>query len=319
MSLKIKIACLTPISYEWLHLHNDKIELTTQINEAQYIIYESNGDPEHVINNIKTNFPNNKLGKLVFILSGDKYTHIDNNCIWFTNAVKPSGLCSKQTQIFVSNPAIFKFYTQRNYISNYISNKIYETPEHRLYNIYFKGTIWDGMRTDMYKFFNDMPVCKIIQNNNYWAWRLHNTNTPTQQELENTSFETYNDMLNSKLCLCPKGNGNSSMRIIEAIVCGSIPVLINDFSCPFNTTWSEIALCFDTSINSWEYIDMCCKNLLNNNEQMIKMQQKGYEYFKNYIYCDSTLHGFKIYNDLNTVCFGFSKLIVNKLLETYNK
>ena len=31
------------------------------------------------------------------------------------------------------------------------------------------------------------------------------------------------------------------------------------------------------------------------------------------------LHGFKIYNDLNTVCFGFSKLIVNKLLETYNK
>ena len=125
MSLKIKIACLTPISYEWLHLHNDKIELTTQINEAQYIIYESNGDPEHVINNIKTNFPNNKLGKLVFILSGDKYTHVDNNYIWFTNAVKPSGLCSKQTQIFVSNPAIFKFYTQRNDISNNISNKIY--------------------------------------------------------------------------------------------------------------------------------------------------------------------------------------------------
>ena len=48
---------------------------------------------------------------------------------------------------------------------------------------------------------------------------------------------------------------------------------------------------------------------------MQKLQEKGLEYFKSTIYGDSLLPKFKMYNDLNTVCFGFSNKIINKLFD----
>lgn len=308
---KIKIGFLTPISSEWFYLHSDKIEIAKTIDEANYIIFESNGDPIALIMKIKNEYPKNKL---VFILSGDDSSIIDNDCIWFTNAVKSSGLTLKQTQIFVTNPAIFKFYESRKeQIEEQIMNNEINK---RNIGIYFKGTIWNGMRTDMYNYFKDKTQCKIIENNKYWNWRL--CFKPTQQQLEETAFESYNDILNSKLCLCPKGNGNSSMRIIEALACNSIPILINDFTSPFGNSWEEYGLSFDTNIHSWEYIYDKCIELLNNNAKMIMLQKKGFEYFKNFIYSDAKLlecksSKLKMYNDLNTVCFGFSNLILEKL------
>ena len=104
---KIKVGLLSPISNEWFNLHLNVLEIANNVSEVDYIIYESNGDPVHIIEKIKSSFPKNKL---VFILSGDQSNHIDDECIWFSNAVKPSGLAKNQTQIFVTNPAIFKFY-----------------------------------------------------------------------------------------------------------------------------------------------------------------------------------------------------------------
>jgi hypothetical protein len=308
-SVKIKIGFLTPISGEWFNMYSDKIEMAKNVEEAKYIIYESNGDPVIIINNIKNNYPKHKL---VFILSGDQNSHIDNECIWFTNAVKPSGLMAKQTQIFVTNPAIFKFYEnhKQQLDKDVYSNGIVK----RNIDIYFKGTIWTGMRTNMYNYFKDKSGCKIIENNKYWDWRLHPFNKPTQQQLENTAYESYDDILDSKLCLCPKGNGNSSMRIIEALACGSIPILINDFTSPFGIYWKEFGLVFDTNKQTWENIYIECKNLLADESRMLEIQKKAYEYFKNVIYGDTRQPGFRMYNDLNTVCFGFSKLIVDKLL-----
>jgi hypothetical protein len=311
---KLKLGFLSPISSEWFRLYSDKVEMAINEEEAQYIIYESNGDPINIIMKIKEKYPNNKL---VFILSGDQNVHIDNECIWFTNAIKPSGLCLKQTQIFVSNPAIFKFYEEHKSFINFESGG--NCTKAREYNIYFKGTIWKGMRTDMYNYFKDnnkhKEGCNIIENNKYWDWRLNAFDIPTQNQLENTAYDSYNDILNSKLCLCPKGNGNSSMRIIEALACGSIPILINDFSLPFGISWSEFGLSFDTSKHTWEYIYSKCNELLNDNDKMQKLQGKGLEYFKSTIYGDSLLPKFKMYNDLNTVCFGFSNKIINKLFD----
>lgn len=316
---KIKVGLLNPISNEWFNLHSDILEISQNVSEVDYIIYESNGDPVNIIEKIKETFPKNKL---VFILSGDQSNHIDNNCIWFTNAVKSSGLAKKQTQIFVTNPAIFKFYDMFKKVdtkNNDISIRA------RYTDIYFKGTIWDGMRTDMYNAFESKPNCKIIKNNNYWKWRCESLIKPTQTDLENTANDSYYDITNSKLCLCPKGNGNSSMRIIEALACGSIPVLINDFSQPFGVSWSsdadanEIALVFDTKIHSWDYIYNECVKLINDINRYEKMKINGIKYFENVIYCDSTLNGFKMYNDIDTVCFGFSKMIIDKLYNFYHK
>jgi hypothetical protein len=174
------------------------------------------------------------------------------------------------------------------------------------------------MREEMYNYFNKVESdnkmsCLIEKNNNYWDWRLRNIKFPTQLDIENEAYKSYEVMEEALLCLCPKGNGNSSMRIIEALGCGAIPILINDFSAPFGISWSEIGLVFDTNKHSWEYIYNECYKLIRDNDRLEDMQKKGFEYFKNVIYGDARIPEFKIYNDLNTVCFGFSKLIIDKL------
>jgi len=325
---KIKVGLLNHISNEWFNLHSDILEISQNVADVDYIIYESNGDPVQIIEKIKYTFPKEKL---VFILSGDQSIHIDNECIWFTNAVHKSGLAKKQTQIFVTNPAIFKFYEmfkmKNNTISNDISTRIRKT------NIYFKGTIWNGMREKMFDAFVNRPNCLIKKNNDYWKWRCESLIKPTQSDLEDTAYDSYYSIISSKLCLCPKGNGNSSMRIVEALACGSIPILINDFSAPLGRAWggsdsngsngsndfNEIALVFDTNKHSWDYIYDECMKLIDDTSRYELMKINGIKYFENIIYSDSKLNRFKMYSDIDTVCFGFSKIIVDKLCNIYHK
>jgi hypothetical protein len=307
-SRKLKLGFLNKISAEWVHLHKDKIEQVSNVNEADFIIYESNGDPIPTIMNILLAFPKKKL---VFILSGDQSFQIDNECIWFSNAVKLCGLATKQTQIFVTNPAIFKYYEKIDRGMTQIRK--------RYIDIYFKGTIWTGMREAMYDYFtkshNPKLSCFIEKNNNYWGWRLNYPNKPSHSEIELEAYKSYESMGNALLCLCPKGNGNSSMRIVEALACGSIPVLIDDFTAPFGRSWEElgVALAFNTNIHSWDYIYAECYKLINDKERIEKMQKKGHDYFNNVIYGDSNLPEFKMYSNLDTVAFGFSGLIIDKL------
>ena len=111
---KLKLGFLNNISAEWVYLHNDKIIQVSRVDEADYIIYESNGDPISKIMKILSTYPHHKL---VFILSGDMSSHINDTCIWFTNAVKQNGLAKQQTQIFVTNPAIFKYYEKQKQLN----------------------------------------------------------------------------------------------------------------------------------------------------------------------------------------------------------
>lgn len=312
---KLKIGILNPISGEWFNLHKDKIELVQDINNTDFIIYESNGDPINIIEKVKRSFPSEKL---VFILSGDQNNHIEEGYIWFTNAVKPDGLLKNQVQIYVTNPAIFKFYDR-------IKQGKEITFGVRGLDIYFKGTIWEGMRTDMFNAFNNKQNTEIVNNSNYWPWRF-SIAKPTQEQLEETAYDSYRGILNAKLTLCPKGNGNSSMRIVEALACGSVPILINDFSAPFGLKWggnmnsdNDCALVFDTRKDSWTYIYNECMALIRDEARYNKMVKRGKEIFEKYIYKDSQLDGFKMYKDINTVCFGFSSIIVDSLIKMHKK
>ena len=62
---KLKIVFISPISSECNYLHKNKIEIVKNPNDADYIIFEANSDPIHIIQNIKYSFPKNKL---VFIM-----------------------------------------------------------------------------------------------------------------------------------------------------------------------------------------------------------------------------------------------------------
>ena len=309
---KLRLGFLNSISSEWVHLHKDKIEQVSRVDDADYIIYESNGDPIPTIMKILNTFPRKKL---VFILSGDQAFHIDDECIWFSNAVKSSGLTRYQTQIFVTNPAIFKYYEK-------IGRGITQIRKRHL-DIYFKGTIWSGMREAMYNYFSKSHTpemsCLIEKNNEYWGWRLNNYIKPTHADIEAEAYKSYEIMENALLCLCPKGNGNSSMRIIEALACGAIPVLIDDFSAPFGISWEDagVALAFDTRIHTLEHIYNECYKLIHDRDRMEKIQKKGHEYFREVIYGDANLPGFKMYGNLDTVAFGFSGLIIKRLQEMF--
>jgi hypothetical protein len=307
-SRKLKLGFLNSISAEWVYLYKDSIEQVSRVDDADYIIYESNGDPVPVIMNILATFPRKKL---VFILSGDQSAHINDECIWFSNAVKPSGLAARQTQIFVSNPAIFKYYEK--------IGRGFTQIRKRYIDIYFKGTIWNGMREAMYDYFSKSRTpemsCLIEKNNDYWGWRLNNKNKPTQEDIEKTAYKSYETMEDALLCLCPKGNGNSSMRIVEALACGSIPVLIDDFSAPFDVLWEDagVALTFDTHIHTWNHIYTECYKLIQDTEKLKTMQKKGNDYFREVVYGDSNSLGFKMYGNLDTVAFGFSGMILERL------
>lgn len=322
-SNKLKVGFLSPISKEWYYLHRDKLEMFSKVNDADYLIYESNGDPVNVIMKLKMTYPREKL---VFILSGDQAGHIDDVSIWFTNAVQTRGLAKKQTQIYVTNPAIFKYWVMNRenieksvFSGSGASGGIGDTDgDIRKWDISFKGTIWPGMRTDMYNYFNGKPGCLVEVNNGYWNWRCNSMIKPGQDDIEKTAFESYDLIRASKLCLCPKGNGNSSMRILEALVCGAIPVLINDFSAPFGVKWEEVGLVFDTTKHTWDDIYMGCIMLIGDKEKYEMMRRKGYDFFKNVIYSDGKIYNSKMYNDINTVCYGFSNKIVDKLIE-YHK
>ena len=317
----LRLGFLNPISTEWAASYQDRIMLESRVEAADFIIYESNGDPIHMIMKIREAFP---LKKLVFILSGDQSFQIDDECIWFTNAVRSSGLARHQTQIFVTNPAIFKYYARVGHGTAQIRK--------RHIDIYFKGTIWSGMREAMYNYFSNTAshshshppemTCLIEKNNDYWGWRL-NVKKPKQAEIEAEAFKTYTVMENSLLCLCPKGNGNSSMRIVEALACGAIPVLIDDFSAPFGVSWVDagVAIAFDTRVHSWDFIYAECNKLVHDKEKLEKMQKKGQQYFNDVIYRDATsaTTGFKMYENLDTVAFGFGGLILDRLMEIKSK
>ena len=104
------------------------------------------------------------------------------------------------------------------------------------------------------------------------------------------------------------------MRIIEALACGAIPILIDDFSEPFGIPWSEVGLVFDTKKHSWQYIYDECFKLSRDRDRLEQMQKKGHDYFLNVINGDAIISGNnKMYKDINTVCYGFSHKIIEKL------
>jgi hypothetical protein len=192
------------------------------------------------------------------------------------------------------NPAIFKY--------NY-------KPVEKTIDVFFKGTIWEGMRTEMYNYFLDKPHFIIEKYSQYWDWRLGQK--PTSEDLENKSFELYDQIARSKISLCPKGNGSSSMRIVEALACKSVPVLINDYSRPFDIDWSDFCLVFFTDKHSWEYIHDEIIKLLNDERRLNYMAELGYQFYKEIVSAD--INKMPMYKDLNQVSFGFSSLIINKL------
>lgn len=301
----ISLFLINPISKLWIE-KSHFLTITSNLHNANFIIFEQNGDPIHSILHIKSQIPPNLHHKLFFILSGDQNSHIDDFCNWYTCAIKPSGLSRFQRQIFVTNPSIFRY-------SNPIKPVI-DLNKKRNIDIYFKGSIWHGMRTQMKEVLEIYPNVMIEDFTSYWDWRFEKNRT--EKEIEEKAFELYDTLTNVKLSLCPKGKGNSSMRIIESIACGAVPVLIDDFSAPYGFDYSQFCLVFDSKSDSFESIYESCMEFINNESKYKYYQKRGYEFYQNIVCCDFKKNYYD-YHDINTILYGSSTFLIHDLIIQY--
>ena len=205
--MSLKIHNINPMSTPWLRLHGCEI---TSPEDADFIIYEQLTDhvmPE--VNSLKNRYPSEKL---VFILSGDN-NMTDDKHIWFVqNCDKPT---DKIYQIYVHNPRIWNYKPTEGKVEKDIFGC-------------FSGTIWDTPERQCLKSLSDRWK---ITDNKFWEF------TP-EQKIELAS-KTFKEMERSIYTLCPKGCGVTSMRVLEALACGSIPILIHDKSNPFEENFGE--------------------------------------------------------------------------------
>lgn len=139
----------------------------------------------------------------------------------------------------------------------------------------FVGSTTHQIRIDLYN------LCRT-QPNYYFSVQQWNPVIP-QSKLN----ELTNIMIRSKFALCPRGYGNTSFRMYEAMQLGAVPVYISDdFFLPWSDelNWNEFCVIVDSKN---------LKNLpsiLNSipEEQINKMANKAKQVYSDYFTLDAT-------------------------------
>ncbi len=184
---------------------------------ADWIVYEAPGDDLAAIENCKSNY---RRHKLVFILSGDQTAFQDDVSVWFTVSA-PEKLHRRQWQIPGTNPRLFAWPEYRR--------GTYRT------GVNFTGTVWPGPRTELARAALGIQGVRV---RHYPWWK-------TRQEARGRAERAYyHELQTTSVALCPRGQGSSSMRIVEALKCGAVPALLGDNSRPFGRTWAQHLVAF---------------------------------------------------------------------------
>eukprot|EP00041_Stephanoeca_diplocostata_P005882 m.70476 g.70476 ORF g.70476 m.70476 type:complete len:480 (+) comp16051_c0_seq13:260-1699(+) len=96
------------------------------------------------------------------------------------------------------------------------------------------------------KHLNDMISHEIDIKSSDWWLREASTAKGSKNNVSSVrqalSTQSYAQALDSVFVLCPRGNGPSSMRVIEAMVAGAIPVLLDDYTVPYGDYLCDFAL-----------------------------------------------------------------------------
>jgi hypothetical protein len=176
---------------------------------------------------------------------------------------------------------VFRQYNFNYY--NYSINKNYQIPlgyaksflnKNNLSNVQIKkmsdrnvnASFIGSMKSDrihMYNIFKNMEKTNIIFVENHWNL----VNLPYSPE---ECFHIYND---SKFVICGRGNTNlDCFRIYEAIVAGSIPIIVGQESetdITFKYNNNKLPTIYT---DTWENAFFKCSNLINNHDELEKIQ-----------------------------------------------
>lgn len=217
----------------WLQYLDDKVRIIPPHVDlgADLIFYEAEGDGVAVIHDVSfimSRKPNATLA--VFILTGDDM-YVPNHCANRNASIFYVTHPNKESNCFQVE---ITYYTimgradpDRAVQGRRIGAGLRRPREKRDLLASFVGSSWTYPPRVMFAHFNRSEDMLIRFNEGYWVEPQRGS---YYYAVRNISYDA---LERSVFTLSPRGRGRSSMRLVEAIFMGSIPVLLDDESTPF--------------------------------------------------------------------------------------
>jgi Exostosin family len=239
---KLQHPCMLD-SNPWL-VANPLVSIEDNINDADILVYQAECDKNEIsidINHFLSAYPT-KL--IIFIISSDQ-VNVPSNCAnpdksLFFATNKNKGSNCRQTQIpYYRNlnggilPNMKILHELKNNEGPHLNN--------RQYICSFLGSSWTYQPRNMLSYLNKYADVKVEFNDKFW--RDNNYRNPDYTKT--VQVKSNQLLLSSIFTLSPRGNGISSMRLIESIMLGSIPILMNDEMKPFENNMTSFAIRWD--------------------------------------------------------------------------
>lgn len=233
-----------------------KIEVVSNLEDADFVFYWSWGDDPYIANDMALMYPSNK--PWLCDITGDscwiELSQFQMSGLFFTTHPNTNSGCA-QFQV----PYSYRRFSDGKNLPN--------TDTKRDLLASFQGSFnTNPKRRELLKF---QSSDIIIREQDGW-------NHPDSARI----IKEHDDlMLRSKFTFCPVGIGLSSIRVIEAIFHGSIPILIEDNSRPFD---HEMIFPMRCNFASFGYgsIDLMIRKISNMSPELYQERLSAMSNFK---------------------------------------
>lgn len=139
--------------------------------------------------------------------------------------------CARKNNIYSSGSPFF-FWLMDHAIPNY-------RELNRKYLFSFQGRNCNNLRSKILNINHNRAIIEDTTNS-YTIFNLKKGNTKSNSNQRKIYFET---LMKSKFTLAPKGTGNSSIRMYEAMAMKSVPVVLSDnLKLPENINWDSCSI-----------------------------------------------------------------------------
>ena len=234
-------------SSQWL-IHSPRVEkIVEDIQDADVIVYETVGDDTNIIpKDIQTLQAMKSPHAVILLLIQCDFLYVPNYCakndrtVYLVPKLNANSNCTQiQIPYYYGLKNYFPHIAQRH--KDYLLSKDYTLQEkiQLVWNLNgttrdilagFVGSSWTYKPRQLLSYFNKYSDCQVVFNDKFWSSIGKNKNETYAAQSMTQSKKMFERMV---FTLAPRGNGISSMRFIEAIGYGTLPVLMDDETKPF--------------------------------------------------------------------------------------
>lgn len=245
--------------FNWIKDHNNLSE--TSFNSAHFAIYASCGYTPDIIQKQISDIRNKyfNIKPILFLLTDDVIEHvplIDDGNIYITTAFNPQSKVKHQHSgaYPCSIVKVKKF-----------GNENWNRPRSTLAS--FAGSLTTHPLRHKLKEIESDNIKIYGMKKNWWSI--------SKEEKEERDNLFMHNMHSSLFALCPRGNGPSSIRLVEAIQNGCLPVAIDDYTKILD---DDLDFCIRKSFNEISNLESDLLRIKNNKEEL-KRRFKLMEHF----------------------------------------